>query len=464
MSLPKAIQFRYLIAQLSDSERTQFLSQLLDSDSDLIVSALFQHLSREPQHLIVNTVNHTLRDIIQSREPQQQTHEIQGNASSECKAPPNTVAPSIAAPAQTFALTLAPAPTPTPEIQQKNELILPSVILNVIASWLCFADQITFSMTSRVVYIATHAPLAIHSFKTEKWIMTVLNQQTVSPQMSRVLRAVKNDICVHCDEYDADEDDTPYVKEMLLSLGECMKQNTMTKVTLYIPLSRCQQMLGYIGENVQDLRLYIVEDIGENVEDIGENVANILETMCIKNVSLFAWNQPRTAYIYETYTALLTPSLLRRQQNLELYYYESVLELILSRNETRNENITIQFMADDIRSYRGDIQSFPTYIHGLYKSNKFHRLMMRLSEQYNKVVLKFEAGTVALGKQCKFPGCGKRFDTRNELLNHVAEAAHVEEGSGGTVRICADCGAQCNTKQLHSKHLQVHQIQKGVHK
>eukprot|EP01083_Nonionella_stella_P113139 333397_1 len=67
MSLTTAVRFRYLITQLTNEERTQFIHGLLDTHEDIIMTSLFQHLSKPNQIDEVNNLNESLADIIQSR-------------------------------------------------------------------------------------------------------------------------------------------------------------------------------------------------------------------------------------------------------------------------------------------------------------------------------------------------------------------------------------------------------------
>eukprot|EP01083_Nonionella_stella_P143447 445950_1 len=67
MSLNKAIQFQHLISQLTDQERVYFLSKLIGSHLDLLLTSLFHHLSKPNQINEANEFNASLSDIIQSR-------------------------------------------------------------------------------------------------------------------------------------------------------------------------------------------------------------------------------------------------------------------------------------------------------------------------------------------------------------------------------------------------------------
>eukprot|EP01083_Nonionella_stella_P174462 604822_1 len=67
MSLNKAIEFQHLISQLTEQERLGFLSKLIGSHSDVLLTSLFHHLSKPNQTNEVNEFNASLSDIIQSR-------------------------------------------------------------------------------------------------------------------------------------------------------------------------------------------------------------------------------------------------------------------------------------------------------------------------------------------------------------------------------------------------------------
>eukprot|EP01083_Nonionella_stella_P209324 758901_1 len=67
MSLTKAVHFRELITQLTNEERVGFLSQLIDSHVNMILTCLFQHLSKPNQMAQVDDFNQSILDIIQAR-------------------------------------------------------------------------------------------------------------------------------------------------------------------------------------------------------------------------------------------------------------------------------------------------------------------------------------------------------------------------------------------------------------
>eukprot|EP01083_Nonionella_stella_P090395 252551_1 len=67
MPLNQAIEFQHLISQLTDLERIQFLSTLIHSHVDTVLSSLFQHLVNPNQINKVNEFNQSISAIIQSR-------------------------------------------------------------------------------------------------------------------------------------------------------------------------------------------------------------------------------------------------------------------------------------------------------------------------------------------------------------------------------------------------------------
>eukprot|EP01083_Nonionella_stella_P125253 378803_1 len=73
MSLTKAIRFRHLAKQLTHEELVGFLSDIIDSRIEFIMSSLFQHLSKPNQVKEVTEFNQSLSDIIQSRKEKPKT-------------------------------------------------------------------------------------------------------------------------------------------------------------------------------------------------------------------------------------------------------------------------------------------------------------------------------------------------------------------------------------------------------
>ena len=67
MSLTKAIRFRYLSDQLNQTELNQFVTKLLESQPNIILTSLFQHFIKSPSnnHDEVNNINKSLSNIIQ---------------------------------------------------------------------------------------------------------------------------------------------------------------------------------------------------------------------------------------------------------------------------------------------------------------------------------------------------------------------------------------------------------------
>eukprot|EP01084_Bolivina_argentea_P117946 209363_1 len=120
-SLNKAIQFRYLIARLTNAERTEFMLNLLDSHVDLIITALFKQLSQSSQIEDVSRFNVTLSDIIQSRKEK---------------------------------------PKPISPVNIKLDEF-PKVIIGHFASFLHQSDYIKFSMSNRCIYLGCNTPNAL---------------------------------------------------------------------------------------------------------------------------------------------------------------------------------------------------------------------------------------------------------------------------------------------------------------
>eukprot|EP01083_Nonionella_stella_P092155 257881_1 len=118
MSLTKAIQFRHLITQLTNVERTGFLSKLLDSHVDMIISSLFRHFVKANQIDELNAFNASLFDIIQSR-----------------KEKPKAIS------------------TRNVRLYQ-----LPRAIIGHTASFLQQKDYIHFSMSNRFIYLGCNSP------------------------------------------------------------------------------------------------------------------------------------------------------------------------------------------------------------------------------------------------------------------------------------------------------------------
>eukprot|EP01083_Nonionella_stella_P049240 131302_1 len=118
MSLVKAIHFRKLVTQLTYQERVRFLSTLLDSHVDLLLTCLFQHLSKPSQIDRVTDFNQSLLNMIQSRAEK-------------------------------------PKPPCTNNIQLHQ---LPRAIIGYTASFLEQSDYIRFSLSNRSVFLGCNLP------------------------------------------------------------------------------------------------------------------------------------------------------------------------------------------------------------------------------------------------------------------------------------------------------------------
>eukprot|EP01083_Nonionella_stella_P166456 556590_1 len=81
MSLTEAIQFRSLISQLTHEECVGFLSKLIDSHMDTLVTSLF-HVIKTNQSAPVNSFNESLCDIIESRDEKPQAVSLRNPNSS----------------------------------------------------------------------------------------------------------------------------------------------------------------------------------------------------------------------------------------------------------------------------------------------------------------------------------------------------------------------------------------------
>eukprot|EP01083_Nonionella_stella_P096467 271208_1 len=137
MSLGKAIQFRHLITQLTHQERIGFLSRLVGSHVDMILTCLFQHLSKSNQTDEVNVFNKQLSDIIQSRKDK-------------------------------------PAPLCMQNIKLDQ---FPRAIIGYTASFLDQDDYIHFSISNRSTYLGCNSPNTLQKLNLENinnysWINT----------------------------------------------------------------------------------------------------------------------------------------------------------------------------------------------------------------------------------------------------------------------------------------------------
>eukprot|EP01083_Nonionella_stella_P111462 326908_1 len=128
MSLTKVIEFRHLITQLTHGERVAFLSELVESRLDIVLSGLFHHFAQSNQINEVNHFNKSLSDIIQSR-----------------KVKPETVS------------------TRNIKLHQ-----FPTAIIGYTASFLNQLDYINFSMSNRSIYLGCNSPNLLHALDLTK--------------------------------------------------------------------------------------------------------------------------------------------------------------------------------------------------------------------------------------------------------------------------------------------------------
>eukprot|EP01083_Nonionella_stella_P051914 137897_1 len=122
MSLIKAVHFRELIAQLTNEERVGFLSQLIDSHVNMILTCLFQHLSKPNQMAHVDDFNQSILDIIQARKDK-------------------------------------PKPWCTRDIKFDR---FPRAIIGYTASFLHQSDYVKFSVSNRSIYLGCNLPNTLH--------------------------------------------------------------------------------------------------------------------------------------------------------------------------------------------------------------------------------------------------------------------------------------------------------------
>eukprot|EP01083_Nonionella_stella_P284349 967972_1 len=120
MSLTKAIRFRSLLSQLTHEECVGFLSKLVDSHMDTLVTSLF-HVIKTNQSAPVNSFNKSLCEIIESREEKTQAVSTRREAGSSIEE-------------------------------------FPICIIGAIASCLTQRDYFHFSSSSRSIYLGCNSP------------------------------------------------------------------------------------------------------------------------------------------------------------------------------------------------------------------------------------------------------------------------------------------------------------------
>eukprot|EP01083_Nonionella_stella_P166689 558032_1 len=137
MSMNEAIQFRHLITQLTHQERIGFLSKLVGSHIDMILTCLFKHLSKSNQTDEVNVFNKQLSDIIQSRKDK-------------------------------------PAPLCMQNIKLDQ---FPRAIIGYTASFLDQDDYIHFSISNRSTYLGCNSPNTLQKLNLEN----INNYSSINP-------------------------------------------------------------------------------------------------------------------------------------------------------------------------------------------------------------------------------------------------------------------------------------------
>eukprot|EP00484_Ammonia_sp_Unknown_P008555 CAMPEP_0197074936 /NCGR_PEP_ID=MMETSP1384-20130603/211355_1 /TAXON_ID=29189 /ORGANISM="Ammonia sp." /LENGTH=515 /DNA_ID=CAMNT_0042513777 /DNA_START=82 /DNA_END=1628 /DNA_ORIENTATION=+ len=116
MSLTGAIRFGSLLSQLTPSEVHTFLSTLIDQQSNLVLTALFNYLQREP--VIAKSFNNLAADIQKSRRQR----------------------------------------TPPPQRNKRTLDTIPVELIGNIASYLPQASYFSLCRTNRIVYISCNTP------------------------------------------------------------------------------------------------------------------------------------------------------------------------------------------------------------------------------------------------------------------------------------------------------------------
>eukprot|EP01083_Nonionella_stella_P058028 152085_1 len=122
MSLRKAIKFRHLISQLTHEESVGFLSKMMNSHMDIVVTFLFRHFAKTNQTNPVDSFNDSLSDIIQSRKEKPKAVSLRN-----------------------------------PKLSQ-----LPIAITGHIASFLTQQTYFQFSASSRSIYLGCNSPNLLH--------------------------------------------------------------------------------------------------------------------------------------------------------------------------------------------------------------------------------------------------------------------------------------------------------------
>eukprot|EP01083_Nonionella_stella_P302024 1039465_1 len=128
MSLPNAIKFRHLISQLTHEECVSFVSKLVHSHLDIVVTSLFRHFAKTKQTNPLNSFNESLSDIIQSRKEKPKAISF------------NNI--------------------------KMNQL--PTTIIGITASFLPQCDYFNFSSSSRSIYLGCNSPNLLHDLNVNE--------------------------------------------------------------------------------------------------------------------------------------------------------------------------------------------------------------------------------------------------------------------------------------------------------
>eukprot|EP01083_Nonionella_stella_P005720 16510_1 len=130
MSLTKAIRFRSLLSQLAHEECVGFLSKLVDSHMDTLVTSLF-HVIKTNQSAPVSSFNESLCNIIESRDEKPQA---------------------------------VPVSLRNPKLAQ-----FPIAIIGHIAPCLTQRNYFHFSSSSRSIYLGCNSPNRLHELSLPDW-------------------------------------------------------------------------------------------------------------------------------------------------------------------------------------------------------------------------------------------------------------------------------------------------------
>eukprot|EP01083_Nonionella_stella_P161150 527481_1 len=137
MSLKQAVAFRDLISQLTHDECVGFLSKLVHSQMDMIVTSLFDHFAKTNHATQVNAVNQSLSDIIESRKPKLKTISTANMSLSQ----------------------------------------LPTAIIGHTASFLTQRNYFDLSASNRSIYLGCYSPNLLHELQLSELDYSSINLQ-----------------------------------------------------------------------------------------------------------------------------------------------------------------------------------------------------------------------------------------------------------------------------------------------